>query len=70
MHNMIVKGEGEDGVVTLEFKNVGGHIKNPEQNPATFDDFVQMHQQIQNRATHEQLKKDSVDHLWVVKGDN
>ena len=44
MHNMIVEDEGEDAAVGLEFENMGDPIELREQNPATFDEFVQMHQ--------------------------
>lgn len=49
---------------------MGDPIQLPDQNPAMFDESVQMHQQIWHRATHEQLKEDFIEHLWVVQGDN
>ena len=52
MHNMIVKDEGEDAVRGLEFENMSDPIQLSNQNPTMFDEFVQMHQQIQYRATH------------------
>nr|XP_045087060.1 uncharacterized protein LOC123494768 [Aegilops tauschii subsp. strangulata] len=44
MHNMIVEDEGEDATAGLEFENMGDHIEVPNKNPATFEEFVQMHQ--------------------------
>ena len=44
MHNMIVEDEGGDAVVGLEFENIGDPINFPDQNPTTFEEFVQMHQ--------------------------
>ena len=70
MHNMIVEDEGEDAAAALEFENMGDPIQLPDQNPATFEEFIQMHQQIRHRPTHEQLKEDLIEHLWTVKGDN
>ena len=62
MHSMIINDKGEDAGATLEFKNMGDSIEVPYQNPAMFDEFVQMHQQIQHRATHKQLKKNLIEH--------
>ncbi|EMS65762.1 FH protein interacting protein FIP2 [Triticum urartu] len=66
MHNMIVEDEGEDAAIALEFGNMGDPIELSDQNPATFDEFVQMHQQILYRATHEQLKEDLIEDLWEL----
>jgi hypothetical protein len=41
---MIVKDEGEDATAALEFENMGDPIELPDQNPATFEQFIQMHQ--------------------------
>ena len=62
MHNMIVEGEGDDVVAALEFENMGDPIKLSCQNPVTFEEFIQKHQQIRHRATHE-LKEDLIEHL-------
>ena len=70
MHNMIVEDENEDAAAALEFENMGDPIQLPDQNPATFEEFIQMHQQIRHRPTHEQLKKNLIEHQWAVKGDN
>ncbi|XP_020157755.1 uncharacterized protein [Aegilops tauschii subsp. strangulata] len=63
MHNMIVEDEGEDVAADLEFENMGDPIELTDQNPAKFEECVQMHQQIRHRGTHEQLKKDLIKHL-------
>ena len=54
MHNMIVEDEGDDTAAALEFENMGDPIQLPDQNLATFEEFIQMHQQIRHRPTHEQ----------------
>jgi hypothetical protein len=69
MHNMIVDDEGEDTTATLEFENMDDPIELPDQNPATFEEFIQMHQQIRHRPTHEQLKEDLIEYKWTVKGN-
>jgi len=45
-------------------------IELPDQNPSTFQALIQMHQEIRYQPTHEQLKENLIEHLWVVKGDN
>ena len=48
MHNMIVEDEGDDIAATLKFENMGDPIQLPDQNPVTFEEFIQMHQQIRH----------------------
>ena len=69
MHNMIVEDESDDDAATLKFENMDDPIQLLDQNPATFEEFIQMHQQIQNRPSHKQLKKNLIDHQCAVKGD-
>ena len=66
MHIIIV----EDATATLEFEKMGDPVEHPEQNPATFDEFVEIYQQIRHRATPKKLKEDLIEHLWAIKGDN
>ena len=40
MHNMIVEDEGDEVAAALEFENMGDPIQLPEQNPATFEEFM------------------------------
>jgi hypothetical protein len=37
---MIVEDEGEYVAVGLEFENIGDSIELPDQNTATFDEFI------------------------------
>ena len=50
---MIVEDEGKDAAADFGFENMGN--PNPmelhNQNSVTFEEFVQMHQQIRHRAT-------------------
>ena len=55
-----MKDEGEDATGGLEFKNMGDPTQLPDQNPARFEEFIQMHQQIQYRTTHEKFNKDLI----------
>ena len=69
MHNLIVEDEGDDAAATLEFENMGDLIQLSDQNPTTFEEFIQMHQQIRHRPTHEQLKEGLIEHQWArLKG--
>ncbi|XP_020164442.1 uncharacterized protein [Aegilops tauschii subsp. strangulata] len=70
MDNMIVEDEGEDAAAALEFGNMGDPIHLLDKNLATFEEFIQMHQQIRHRLTHEKLKEDLIEYQWAVKGDN
>ena len=62
MYNMIVEDEGDYVAAALEFENMGDPIQLPDPNLATFEEFIQMHQQIRHRPTHEQLKEDLIEH--------
>ena len=70
MHNMIVEGEGDNNVAALKFETMGDSTQLSNQNPTTFEEFIEMHQQIRYQPTHEQLKEDLIEHQWAVKGDN
>jgi hypothetical protein len=52
MHNMILEDEGDGVHHGLELEQMGDHVQLVEQNPTTFEDFIQMHKQIPHRATH------------------
>ena len=43
LHNMIVQDEGAGADGGLEFERMGDAIELPAQNPASFEEFVQMH---------------------------
>ena len=45
---MIVEDEGDDAAAVLEFENMDDPIQLSYQNPATFEEFIQMHQQIRH----------------------
>ena len=66
-----MEDEGDDAAAaSLEFENMDDPIKLPDQIPATFEEFVQMHQQIRHGVTHKQPKEYLIKNLWAVKGDN
>ena len=49
MHNMIVEDVGDDVAAALEFENMSDPIELLDQNLATFEEFIQMHQQLRHR---------------------
>ena len=48
MHNMIVEDQGDVAAAALKFENMGDPIQLSDQNQATFEDFIKMHQQIRH----------------------
>ena len=55
MHNMIMEDEGVGVLQGLEFQRMSDPIQLPEHNSAMFHDFLQIHQHIRYRGTHEQF---------------
>ena len=71
LHNMIIEDEREDeddfnynqeGTVTkvLDPKDY------EHRDPQLLEEFLKMHQEIEDKSTHEQLRNDLVEHLWVI----
>ena len=62
MHNMIIEDEcGED--VDYDYEGVGTMVR-PRRNEDRIKMFVQVHQEIQDLVSHEQLRDDLVEELW------
>ena len=59
MHNMIVKDEGEDAAVGLEFENMG----DPSNFPTKIRPHLKSLFKCINKFGIEQLKKDLIKHL-------
>jgi hypothetical protein len=60
LHNMIIQ---DNMHLNLEFffNNVGTHVK-PSRNPNKIQAYLETFRNIENRATHKQLKKDLIQH--------
>jgi hypothetical protein len=43
-----------------------GELVAPHPGAATFEKFLHMHEEIYDRATHDQLQKDLIKHQWVL----
>jgi hypothetical protein len=67
LHNIII--EDERGL-DLEFfyDNVGTHVQ-PQRNPDHIHAFLETHRKIEDASTHEQLRKDLIEHQWMLKGN-
>jgi hypothetical protein len=67
MHNMIVEDEHDEGIHDQgwEFQ---GELVAPHLGAATFEEFLHVHEEIRDHATHDQLQKDLIEHQWALAG--
>jgi hypothetical protein len=67
MHNMIIEDERDEGIHEQgwEFQ---GELVAPHPEAATFEEFLHVHEEIRDRATHDQLQKDLIEHQWILAG--
>jgi hypothetical protein len=66
LHNMII--EDERGLnLPCFYDNVGTRVR-PERNPDRIAGFLEAHRQIENAATHKQLRADLLAHHWQLYG--
>jgi hypothetical protein len=53
---------------------VSGELVASHPGAATFEEFLYVHEEIRDRATHDQLQKDLIEHQWalagIIPGDN
>ncbi|TVU02867.1 hypothetical protein EJB05_51609, partial [Eragrostis curvula] len=62
MHNMIIEDErGED--VEYDYEGMGRKVT-PRKDHDRIERFVQVHQEIQDRESHEQLRNDLMEEMW------
>ncbi|XP_012851118.1 PREDICTED: uncharacterized protein LOC105970840 [Erythranthe guttata] len=66
MHNMII--EDENGPSTIEFDVMTPNVIPSREHTNDFMEFIQAHHRIRDRATHSQLQRDLVEHLWDLHG--
>jgi hypothetical protein len=70
LHNMIVEDEGEGVAQTNDFEAPGEQVEIPEdQDAAQLQNFLQMHQNLQNHQVHTHLLNDLVEHMWIHNGN-
>ena len=58
LHNMIIEDEREDED-DFNYNQEGTVTK-------VLEEFLKMHQEIEDKSTHEQLRNDLVEHLWAI----
>lgn len=71
LHNMIIENEREQPP-DYRYENEGNKIYIPPVQPQRdewqLQKFLEMHRRIEDRAGHEQLRDDLVEHLWALHG--
>jgi hypothetical protein len=67
MHNMIVEDECDDGIHNQGWEFQGDLVA-PHPGAATFEEFVHVHEEIRDHATHDQLQRDLTEHHWALAG--
>ena len=76
---MIIEDEREDeddfnynqeGTVTKVLDPKDYEHRDPKdyehRDPKVLEEFLKMHQEIEDKSTHEQLRNDLVEHLWAI----
>ncbi|CAM6116693.1 unnamed protein product [Calypogeia fissa] len=71
MHNMIIEDEEDEDDLNHDylFENQPQFVNRPPQQPLTFARLSTTMEEITNEGIQNQLKKDLVEHLWAVRGN-
>ena len=69
LHNIIIEDEREDeDDFNYNQKGTVTKVLDPKdyehRDPKVLEEFLKMHQEIEDKSTHEQLRNDLVEHLW------
>ena len=71
LHNMIIEDE-RGQKVDFKYHQQDGGIREltPEdygrRDPLLLKDFLKIHEEIEDKSTHERLRDDLVEHLWAI----
>ena len=70
LHNMIVEDEREEpDDCNYDQEPNGIRVLNPKdyehRDPLLLNDFLKIHEEIEDRSSHERLRDDRVEHLWA-----
>ena len=69
LHNMIIEGE-RDEEDDFNYHQEGVPVLQPmdyqRRNPLVLEDFLKIHDEIEDRSSHERLRDDLVEHLWAI----
>jgi hypothetical protein len=69
MHNMIVGEECDDNIYDQVW-DFQGELIAPNPRLTSFQEFLHAHHEIRDRATHIDLHKNLMNHIWIQAGDN
>ena len=67
MNNMIVEDERDEGMHDQAWQFQGQLVE--PQGPSTFAQFLDFHRDIREKASHLQLQRDLVEHVWQHYGN-
>jgi len=69
LHNMIIEDE-RDEEDDFNYHQEGIPVLQPvdyqSRNPLVLEDFLKIHDEIEDRSSHERLRDDLVEHLWAI----
>ena len=69
LHNMIIedeRDEEDDFNYHQESVPVLQTMDYQRRNPCVLEDFLKIHDEIEDRSSHERLRDDLVEHLWAI----
>jgi hypothetical protein len=66
LHNMTIEDEQDDFNYHQEVTRELPSEDYQNRDPLLLEEFLKIHQEIENRSSHEQLRNDIVEHLWVI----
>ena len=69
MHNMIVEDEREDEILDQGFHFHDENDVPKQEGVAMFGQFIQVHHEMCDWATHIHLQHDLVEHMWAHIGN-
>jgi hypothetical protein len=67
MNNIIIDDKRDEGIHNQEWE-FQGELVARHLGAATFEEFLHVHEEIRDRATHDQLQKDLIKHQWALAG--
>ena len=69
MHNMIVEDERPECLYDQGFQFQGENVVPDHGVAATFEQFIQFHEDMRDWETHVRLQNDLVEHMWTHVGN-
>ena len=69
MHNMVIEDEGDIGNIDFDRSDANPPLEVSHAYTLALEDFMQIHYQIRDSATHSQLQSDLIEDLWERHDD-